>query len=190
MTKIRSVTAVSLAAALLCGCVTPPMGPTIPVMPGPNKQSDAFLQDDAACRDFAGTRVAGGADAANNKAVGETLLGAALGAGLGAAVGGGRGAGVGAAAGGIVGSSVGANTSGHAQYSLQQQYNIAYAQCMSSKGDKVQWGPHPRPYGYGYGYGYPPPPPGAYGPPPGAYGPPPRAYPPPPPGPPPPPPGY
>jgi hypothetical protein len=190
MTKIRSVTAVSLAAALLCGCVTPPMGPTIPVMPGPNKQSDAFLQDDAACRDFAGTRVAGGADAANNKAVGETLLGAALGAGLGAAVGGGRGAGIGAAAGGIVGSSVGANTSGHAQYSLQQQYNIAYAQCMSSKGDKVQWGPHPRPYGYGYGYGYPPPPPGAYGPPPGAYGPPPGAYPPPPPGPPPPPPGY
>jgi hypothetical protein len=175
--KIRSVVAVSLTAALLAGCVTPPMGPTIPVMPGPNKQFDAFQQDDATCRDFAGNRVAGGAEAANNKAVGETLLGAALGAGLGAAVGGGRGAGIGAAAGGIVGAGAGSNTSGHAQYSLQQQYNIAYAQCMSSKGDKVQWGPRAR-----YGYGYPPPPPG--------YGPPPGAYPPPPPGSPPPPPGY
>jgi hypothetical protein len=174
---LRSVVAVSLSAALLCGCVTPPMGPTIPVMPGQNKPFEAFQQDDAACQSFAGTRVAGGAEQANNKAIGETLLGAALGAGLGAAVGGGRGAGIGAAAGGIVGSSAGANTSGHAQYTLQQQYNIAYAQCMSSKGNQVQWEPHPR-----YGYGYPPPPPGAYGPPPGAYGPPPGAYPPPPPG--------
>jgi hypothetical protein len=181
--KIRSVVAMSLTAALLAGCVTPPMGPTIPVMPGPNVKTGAFEQDDGACRDFASSRVAGGAEAANNKAVGETLLGAALGAGLGAAVGGGRGAGIGAAAGGIVGAGAGSNTSGHAQYSLQQQYNIAYAQCMSTKGYKASWGPRAR-----YGYGYPPP--GAYGPPPGAYGPPPGAYPPPPPGPPPPPPGY
>lgn len=174
--KMRSVFAVSLTAALLSGCVTPPMGPTIPVMPGPNKQTAAFEQDDATCRDFAGSRVAGGAEQANNTAVGETLLGAALGAGLGAAVGGGRGAAIGAGAGGIVGAGAGSNTSGHAQYSLQQQYNIAYAQCMTTKGNKAAWGQRAR-----YGYGYPPP--GAYGPPPpGAY--------PPPPGPPPPPPGY
>ena len=180
--KIRSVVAVPLTAALLCGCVTPPMGPTIPVMPGPNKATATFEQDDAACRDFASNRVAGQADQANNKAVGETLLGAALGAGLGAAVGGGRGAAIGAGAGGIVGAGAGSNTSAHAQYSLQQQYNIAYAQCMTTKGNTPEWRPHPR-----YGYGYPPPPPGAYGPPPPAYGPPPGAYP--PPGTPPPPPG-
>jgi hypothetical protein len=178
--KIRSIVAASLSAALLSGCVTPPMGPTIPVMPGPNKQTVVFEQDDAECRDFASNRIAGQADKANNTAVGETLLGAALGAGLGAAVGGGRGAAIGAGAGGIVGAGAGSNTSGHAQYSLQQQYNIAYAQCMTTKGNKAAWG-RPR-----YGYGYPPPPPG-YGPP--GYGPPPGAYPPPPPGPPPPPPG-
>src|SRR5580700_367043 len=98
MMKIRTVVAVSLTAALLSGCVTPPMGPTIPVMPGPNKQFEAFQQDDGTCRDFASNRVAGGAESANNTAVGETLLGAALGAGLGAAVGGGRGAAIGAGA--------------------------------------------------------------------------------------------
>jgi hypothetical protein len=160
--KLRSVILTSTAAAFLCGCVTAPMGPTVPAMPGPNKASAQFEQDDATCQDFASNRVAGGAEAANNRAVGETLLGTALGAGLGAAAGGGRGAGIGAAAGAIVGSAVGSNTSAHAQYGLQQRYDIAYAQCMTSKGDKVAWGPPPPRYGYGY-----PPPPGAYPPPPG-----------------------
>ena len=32
-------------AAMLSGCVTPPMGPTIPVMPGPNKSLQAFQRD-------------------------------------------------------------------------------------------------------------------------------------------------
>jgi uncharacterized protein YcfJ len=123
--KLRSVILVSTAAAFLCGCVTTPMGPTIPVMPGPNKSTEAFDQDDQACQAFAGNRVAGAADAANDKAIGETLIGTALGAGLGAAVGGGRGAAIGAGAGTVVGGSVGSNTSAGAQYSIQQRYNIA-----------------------------------------------------------------
>lgn len=146
------------ACALVTGCVTPPMGPTIPVMPGDRKPFAAFQRDDAECQDYASSRTQGGADRANNKALTEGLLGTALGAGLGAAVGGGHGAAVGAASGAVVGTAVGANTSAHAQYSLQDRYNIAYAQCMSSKGNKVEWGP---PGGY-YGpraYGPPPPPP-------------------------------
>jgi hypothetical protein len=164
MTRIRTIFLTTALAGFVSGCVTPPMGPTIPVMPGPNKSLDAFQKDEAVCEDFASRRVAGQAEAANNTAIGESVLGTALGAGLGAAVGGGRGAAIGAASGAVVGTSVGANTSAYAQMSLQQRYDMAYAQCMSTKGDQVPGPRHPRRY----------PPPGYYPPPPG--------YPPPPPG--------
>ena len=162
MMKMRTIVATTAAAALLAGCVTQPMGPTIPVMPGPNKSLEAFQADEATCEQYASQRVAGQAEAANNTAVGEALLGTALGAGLGAAVGGGRGAAVGAASGAVVGTAVGANTSGWAQMSVQQRYDVSYAQCMETKGDKVPGPRHPRrppppPPGY-----YPPPPPPGY----------------------------
>jgi hypothetical protein len=159
MMKTRTIIAAIAGAALLSGCVTPPMGPTIPVMPGPNKSLEAFQADETVCEQYASQRVAGGAEAANNTAIGEALLGTALGAGLGAAVGGGRGAAVGAASGAVVGTAVGANTSGWAQMSLQQRYDITYAQCMSTKGNKVPGPRHPHRYP-------PPPPPGYYPPPP------------------------
>jgi hypothetical protein len=153
------------------------MGPTVYVAPGGHKSPAAFEQDEQACEDYANQRTAGQADAANNKAIGSAIIGTALGAGLGAAVGGGRGAGIGAASGAVVGTAVGSDQSAHAQYSLQQRYNIAYAGCMTSRGNSA-------PQGYGPG-GYPPPP-GYYGPPPPpGYGPPPPGY-----YPPPPPPGY
>jgi outer membrane lipoprotein SlyB len=159
MMKMRAIVATTAAAALLAGCVTQPMGPTIPVMPGPNKSFEAFQADEATCEQYASQRVAGQAESANNTAVGEALLGTALGAGLGAAVGGGRGAAIGAASGAVVGTGVGANTSGWAQMSIQQRYDITYAQCMSTKGDKAPGVRHPHRYP-------PPPPPGAYPPPP------------------------
>jgi uncharacterized protein YcfJ len=159
MTNSRAILLITAAAALLSGCVTPPMGPTIPVMPGPNKSTAAFEQDENACEDYASRRVAGGVEAANNTALAEGVLGTALGAGLGAAVGGGRGAAIGAASGAVVGTAYGANTSGWAQMSLQQRYDISYAQCMSTKGDHVPGPHHPRRYP-------PPPPPGYYPPPP------------------------
>jgi uncharacterized protein YcfJ len=178
--RVKAVALVTAAAMALAGCVTPPMGPTIPVSPGSGKSPAAFQQDEQACEDYASQRVAGQADEANDRAIGSTLLGAALGAGLGAAVGGGRGAGIGAASGAVVGTAVGSNQSANAQYSLQRRYNIAYAECMTSHGDSVPQGGYPSRYygppppGYGPpppGYG-PPPPPG-YGPPPPGYGPPP-----------------
>ena len=165
--KLRTIVFVTASAAILAGCVTPPMGPTIPVMPQANKSLAAFHDDDMSCQDYAHQNIAEGAEAANNKAISEGIIGTVLGAGLGAAVGGGRGAAIGAASGAVVGTAVGGNTSAHAQYSLQQRYNIAYAQCMSSKGNDVQMGPRryrrppadypPSPYGYP-----PPPPPAGY----------------------------
>ena len=141
-------------------------------MPERGKSLESFQQDESICENYASQRTQGQAEAANNKALTEGILGTALGAGLGAAVGGGRGAAIGAASGAVVGTAVGANTSNWSQMSLQQRYDYAYAQCMQTKGNQVQpMGPAPR--------GYPPPPPG-YGPPPPGYGPPP----------PPPPPGY
>lgn len=159
--RTRNIVATTAAAALLAGCVTEPMGPTIPVMPGPNKSLEAFQADEATCEQYASQRVAGQAESANTTAVGEALLGTALGAGLGAAVGGGRGAAIGAASGAVVGTGVGANTSAWAQMSVQQRYDVSYAQCMQTKGDKVPGPRHP--------HRYPPPPPGYPPPPPSGY---------------------
>src|SRR5579862_4398770 len=130
MIMIRKRTTVAIiastaAAALLAGCVSQPMGPTIPVMPGPNKSLEAFQQDESVCENYASQRTAGGAEAANNKAITEGILGTALGAGLGAAIGGGRGAAIGAASGAVVGTAVGSNTSNWAQMSLQQRYDVS-----------------------------------------------------------------
>ncbi len=169
MSNIRTALLLTVTAGFLSGCVTPPMGPTIAVMPGPNKSLEAFQQDEAVCENYASQRTAGQAEAANNKAVTEGVIGTALGAGLGAAIGGGRGAAIGAGSGAVVGTAVGANTSDWAQMSIQQRYDFAYAQCMQTKGDSVPaMGPrHPRRYpppGYapppGYGPPPPPPPPG------------------------------
>jgi uncharacterized protein YcfJ len=177
-------TAVFGVSAILAlqACASTPMGPTVRVMPPPGKPFEQFQADDVACRGFASQQVSGEADAANNKAVGAAVVGAALGAALGGAGGGGRGAATGAAAGGIVGTAVGTSGSEHTQRSIQEQYNIAYEQCMQSHGDQV---PQPvvirtipayaPPPAVIYAPPPPPPPPG-YSPPPGAgYAPPPGA---------------
>ncbi len=197
MKKAKLTTAGMAAALMLNGCASTPLGPTVQALPPPNKPFEVFEADNAACKDYARQAVAGQAESANDRAVGATLLGAALGAGLGAAAGGGRGAGIGAAAGGTVGTAVGANQSEHTQYSIQGQYNNAYAQCMTAKGDQVQqtirtvtvvhpvyapptvvYTPPPTVvYTSPPGYAPPPgavpaPPPGSYAPPAGGYAPP------------------
>jgi hypothetical protein len=127
----------ALALSLLAGCVTPPTGPSIAVMPAPNKPLDVFQQDQAACAGYAGQMTSGSPQVANNQAVGGAVLGTALGAGLGAAAGGGAGAAIGAASGAVVGAGTGAGISGNSQWSLQRGYDIAYAQCMAARGNQV-----------------------------------------------------
>ena len=159
MSKLHAKLVAGAAVLLLAGCATPPPGPTIPASPGPGKSFAQFQQDDAMCQQYASDRVAGHVNDVNNRAAADTLVGTALGAGLGAAIGNGRGAAIGAASGAVVGGSVAANDTAYGEYGIQRQYNIAYANCMSSHGNKVG-GPR-RPRG-----AYPPPPPPGYGPPP------------------------
>ena len=150
--------------AMLAGCASTPMGPTIPVMPGAGKSFDAFQADQANCKYFAQNQVQGQAEAANNRAVGGTILTTVVGAGLGAAIGGaagnaGAGAAIGAGAGAAGGAAYGASATSGAQYSIQQQYDNAFAQCMYAKGNQVPgfapayarpypqpYSPYPRPY--------------------------------------------
>jgi outer membrane lipoprotein SlyB len=135
------VSAALAALISLAACVPPPVAPTIPVAPGPNKTFDAFGADQAACQQYAAVQISAAVATANNQAVGGALLGAALGAGLGAGIGAaaghaGKGAAVGAASGGALGiivNPIGAPS----QESLQQQYDVMYGQCMAAHGNSV-----------------------------------------------------
>ena len=136
MRKRKSL-AVLAAALLLTACATTPTGPMVRVMPAPNKPFEVFAQEQTDCEHYASDQVAGGTQAANNRALGATALGAVLGLGVGAATGSGRAATVGAASGGVIGAAVGADQSSYAGYSLQRRYDIAYSQCMYAKGNYV-----------------------------------------------------
>jgi hypothetical protein len=200
MNKTRLTSAGMAAVLVLSGCASTPTHPMVQVLPPANKPFEVFQADQAACQSYAHDQVAGEADSANSKAIGATLIGAALGAGIGAAAGGGHGAGVGAAVGGTAGTAVGASGSARQQGSIQMQYDNAYSACMSSKGNIVpQPVVHhpvtviqpvyaaPPPVVYAAPppvvYAPPPPPPGyaspsGYSPPPGAVAPPPNMPPP------------
>src|SRR5579875_1515894 len=86
MQRVGLWAAAGLATVALCACVGP-LGPTIPVAPGPGKSFAAFAADQETCRQYADAQVGPQAAYANSRAVGSALLGTALGAGLG---GGGR----------------------------------------------------------------------------------------------------
>jgi hypothetical protein len=132
----------SYAAALACtllvaACAQTPMGPTVQVLPGPNKTFSSFQNDQAICRQFAEQAVRDQAQGANLRGLGTAALTTALGAGLGAAIGGGSGAGIGAAAGALGGAGLGAMRTSNAQSSIQAQFDNAFAQCMFSLGNSV-----------------------------------------------------
>ncbi|WP_428489125.1 YMGG-like glycine zipper-containing protein [Rhodopila sp.] len=180
MPPLTRPAALLLPLLLLNACASEPMGPTVAVMPAPGKPFDVFQGDQALCKQFATNETQGGAQSANNRQVGTAVIGTLLGAGLGAAIGGGRGAAIGAGAGALGGTAVGAGPAGQAQGSLQQRYNLAYSQCMYSRGNQVPgfapagsppplppgYAPPPPPRGYppppSYPPGYPPPPPPGY----------------------------
>jgi hypothetical protein len=158
-----------LAAAGLHGCAVTPYAPSVAALPGPQASPPQYQADDSTCRQSAQAQVAPAADAANGQAAGSALLGAAAGAAIGALIGygsyggyghyAGQSAATGAGIGLMYGGAVGAGGSQAANVSLQQRYDVAYAQCMASRGYRVS--------GPGYGYRaapaypvYPPPPPG------------------------------
>ena len=136
------------ALAILAGCAQMPTGPTVSVMPGPNKPFEVFVADDKLCRDWALSRTGGpGSDAAGQRFAAATATGVVLGAAAGALIGGNHtGAGVGAAMGGLTGAAVGADQSQYTGSTAQRRYDIAYQQCMYAKGNQVP--------GVAYGSGY------------------------------------
>src|SRR5581483_1275466 len=130
MKRIKGPSAAGFAALLaLSGCAPPVLAPTVPVMPGPNKPFDQFAADQAMCQQYANSQTAPLAAQANNQAFGSAILGTALGAASGA----------------VLGTGVGANQSAMAGMSLQQQYDVYYAQCMYARGNQVP-GFSPPPY--------------------------------------------
>ena len=147
-----TVAALALPVLLVSGCVTVPTGPDIVVMPGPYKPFEVFVNDEAICRQYASAEIGvTPSQAQAGQVAGTAVAGAAVGAAAGALIGGGRGAGAGAGVGLVAGTLVGAVSANQTGYSLQQRYDIAYSQCMYSKGNQVP--------GYGYSAATPPPPP-------------------------------
>lgn len=125
------------ALGLLAGCAMQPVGPTVAVFPAPYKPFEVFQQDQYECGQYAGSQVAGRAEAANNRALGTAAIGTALGLALGAATGDGHAASFGGVAGAAVGGTIAADQSERAGFSLQRRYDIAFSQCMYSRGNQV-----------------------------------------------------
>jgi len=153
-----------LAIFLAAGCTSVPTGPSVAVMPAPNKPFEVFAAEDRECRQYAeqsiGTTPGRAAAESEQKSI---ALGAAVGAAAGVAASGGNpnAAGTGAAAGMMGGAAAGAGTARQSQYEAQRRYDIAYEQCMYAKGNQLP----PAPYYYQRRvpppvYYPPPPPPG------------------------------
>jgi len=119
--------------------------------PGPSSNSavipqgrdfETFRSDDQICRQWANEKI-GHPDANNGSILGSTtlattLLGSASGALIGAASGSaGVGLAIGTAAGLLAGPVLGSTQAGANSQEMQRRYDIAYGQCMYSKGNNV-----------------------------------------------------
>ncbi len=126
---------------LLGGCATPPMGPSVLVLPAPSATAARFDGDQAQCRHQAQAQVAPQVQAANDQAaataVAATAIGAAIGALLGSPYDTSSAAAWGAGSGLLVGGMLGARGSQASGYGLQQRYDIAYLQCMVALGHRL-----------------------------------------------------
>ncbi len=149
----------AVALGLLSACAQMPVGPSVAVMPAPNKPFDVFIEDDTLCRAWAARNVGSdGQNQAANQMAATTVTGVVLGALAGAAIDGNRGAGNGAAAGLILGAGVGANQGNAVAWNAQVRYDGAYQQCMYAKGNVVP-GYYPAGVVYSAAPNPPPPPP-------------------------------
>ncbi|MDR2195356.1 MAG: lipoprotein [Gallionellaceae bacterium] len=155
-----------LAAAVLAGCAsTIPSGPNVAVMPAPGKPLEIFSAEDQYCRMYAQQYVGASAEStANDTQARNMAFGTVVGAAAGALMGGSDGAGAGAAMGLIAGTASGAGAASSGSGDIQRRYDVAYLQCMYTKGNQIpqagryqsQASPPPPPAGFPP----PPPPPG------------------------------
>lgn len=122
----------------LTACVSRPVGPSVAVMPAPGKPFDLFKQEDAECRAYAQSSVGTTANDTAAQSVAQTAaVGAAVGALAGAMAGGHGNVGSSAAVGMVGGTLVGSDVGNRSSYEVQRRYDIAYQQCMYSKGNQV-----------------------------------------------------
>jgi hypothetical protein len=155
MKKIFPLLIVAPLLALLGGCASIPDGPSVAVMPAPNKPFEVFLKEDKECRQFARQSIETTANKAAAESAGKSMAaGAALGAVAGAAMGGNQDSmNTGAAIGMLQGAMIGTNEARYSRNETQRRYDIAYEQCMYAKGNQL-----PRSSSY-QPQSYPPPPP-------------------------------
>ena len=138
--NFKRISVVSCVVVAMVGCASTPVGPSLTVMPAPGKPFDVFQKDDQECRAYAqGSLNTTADDAAALSTAKTAVVGAALGALAGAVAGGGshKGAGTGAAIGMVGGAAVGATQGNDTGKEIQRRYDIAYQQCMYSKGNQV-----------------------------------------------------
>lgn len=130
----------SLVLLVAAGCATVPAGPTVAVMPAPNKPFDVFQAEDVTCRQWALQQIGESPqDTINNNTAAGAVVGGIVGAGIGAMLGNGSGSSTafGAASGVIIGSAAGADSGRYYGYQAQRAYDIAYQQCMYANGNMV-----------------------------------------------------
>lgn len=141
--KMRTgLTLLLLGALLAAGCATVPTGPRVMVLPGQGKPFEVFQDDDAICRRWAAQQIGVTQEQADQEVTKSAVAGTAIGAGIGAAIGStagkvGGGAAIGAGYGLLAGLVAGSNSSRVYGWEAQRRYDMAYQQCMYSKGNQV-----------------------------------------------------
>ncbi|MGH7123959.1 MAG: hypothetical protein ACREFI_06265, partial [Stellaceae bacterium] len=73
---MKRIHVVACAAMLLLAACTPaPQGPTVPVMPGPNKPPQVFQDDQGVCSNYAQQVIGPAQQQLQNQQVGSALIG-------------------------------------------------------------------------------------------------------------------
>lgn len=151
----RSVLVLLPVAGLVlsaCAGARDPAGPTVMALPAKGESFALFQQHDATCRQYASDQTGGKSpgQAAANNGIAHALIGTGIGAAAGALIGSatghaGSGAAIGAGTGLLAGTLTGAAAGRNAGASVQNRYNIAYAQCMAANGERIAQPTAPRP---------------------------------------------
>ncbi|MDH5203055.1 MAG: glycine zipper family protein [Nitrospirota bacterium] len=132
-----------LALLVMGGCATIPSGPSVLVLPPPEKPFEVFQAEDAICRQWAAQQIGQSPqETVNQNTVTSAVVGTIIGAGLGAAIGSasgdvGTGAAIGGATGLFFGTAAGAESARVYGWEAQRRYDIAYQQCMYAKGNLI-----------------------------------------------------
>jgi hypothetical protein len=140
--KLERLLVVTLITTALAGCaIAPPSLPTVMALPARGKSINEFQQDDYSCRTYASGIV--NPIASSHQGAGSALAAPAVGAAAGALIGAGTGSAgagavIGAGTGLLFGSAIGSGQQHQTEASLQQQFDNAYAQCITAKGNTIE----------------------------------------------------